>query len=163
VDIDEIETPDLKDRLQALMLDVIILFALMFGLYKVFDALGDVSDLVRMWSFIFLWYIYDPLLTSLFGGTLGHLSMGLRVRRMSDPSRRINILAAYVRFTVKALLGFISVIVVAASSRGQGIHDLVSSSIVIRKRDENKQVSQEELLDVVSSDDDKDVDEHLVG
>lgn len=161
MNLDDVSTPDLKERMQALILDVIILFALMFIMYKVFDAVGDVSDLVRMWGFIFIWYIYDPLLTSLLGGTLGHLAMGLRVRRIKDPNRRINILVAYVRYTVKALFGLISLIMIAASRHGQGLHDLIANSIVISKKSEKIQLSNDELIDT-ADDDQMDLDDHLV-
>ena len=156
------ETPDLKDRLQALIIDTIIIFALMFVFYKIFDALGEVDDNWRMWAVIFLFIIYDPLFTSLFGGTLGHYAMGLRVRNVKKPEKRIHIFAAAVRFAVKAFFGLISLIVISVTSKGQGLHDLIAGSVVITKKKPVQPKLNEELLDTEKDLKPKDMGEEVL-
>ncbi|MBK7033402.1 MAG: hypothetical protein IPH49_09075 [Ignavibacteria bacterium] len=41
----------------------------------------SVPDEVRIIGYVCIFILYDPLLTSLFGGTIGHMMLGLRVRR----------------------------------------------------------------------------------
>ena len=76
-----------------------------------------------------LFFIYEPFCTSKLY-TIGQLLVGMRVRSFSD-RQKISLPAAYVRFVVKFLLGFISFFYIGATENRRTIHDLAAGSIVI--------------------------------
>ncbi|UKN02997.1 RDD family protein [Paracrocinitomix mangrovi] len=130
-----LKTPSLLERAQALILDAVLIVAAMFLISYLFSQFRDVPDSARMYAFIFLFVVYDPLFTS-FGGTLGHRAMGLRVKKEKDPTKNINILTATIRFAIKASLGTISLLTIASDSNGKAIHDFAVNSVVIYKSQE---------------------------
>lgn len=73
---------------------------------------------------------YEPLFTS-FSATVGQRVMGFRVRRQADPTRRIAIPAAYLRYVVKLVLGMISFFTMSFSRQQRAIHDMAAGSVVI--------------------------------
>lgn len=125
--------PTVMERLQALMIDAIVLFFFMYFTSIIFDRMNEVPDKARMAAFIFIFFLYAPLMVSFLGGTLGHRAMKLRVKRYSKQTKNVLLPLAFFRFAVKALLGWISILSISAHSEGRAIHDLVSSSIVIHK------------------------------
>ncbi|MFD2970175.1 RDD family protein [Sphingobacterium bambusae] len=126
--VSEENYPGVFIRVKALVVDGFFLLVLMFILSSVFSAFQHVPDSVRLLSFVFVFFLYDPLFTSLFAGTVGHMAMGIRVKR-EDAERNINFPSAVVRFVIKAALGWISLITV--SSSGMAIHDRVIGSRVV--------------------------------
>jgi uncharacterized RDD family membrane protein YckC len=42
--------------------------------------------MLRIAAFLFVFVFYDPIFTSLFGGTLGHIMFGIRVKGEDDES-----------------------------------------------------------------------------
>jgi len=123
--------PDLKDRIQALFIDLIVTFLFAFIVTKIFESIGEVSDTTRLWTFVFVFILYDPLLTSIIGGTLGHRALNLRVKRNNDPKKNISFPVAVFRYVIKATVGIVSLLAVSMNANGRAIHDLVSGSIVI--------------------------------
>jgi uncharacterized RDD family membrane protein YckC len=79
--------------------------------------------------------IYEPFCTSKLC-TIGQLQFGMRVRRFST-RQKISLPAAYARFIVKWLLGFISFFIIGASENRRTIHDLAAGSIVIDAKETN--------------------------
>jgi uncharacterized RDD family membrane protein YckC len=79
--------------------------------------------------------IYEPFCTSKLC-TIGQLLFGMRVRRFST-RQKISLPAAYARFIVKWLLGFISFFIIGASENRRTIHDLAAGSIVIDAKEAN--------------------------
>lgn len=126
--------PSLLERMKAVVADyvVMIIFFIMFT--YIFEAIGDVSNGVRIGALIFLVGLYDPLCTSLLGGTLGHLMIGLRVRRQSDFDKKIIFPLAIVRFAIKSFLGIISLLTVSGHPNKLAIHDVAVGSVVIYKK-----------------------------
>jgi uncharacterized RDD family membrane protein YckC len=125
--------PGVMERLQAVVLDGICIFFMMYLASGIFDRIGDVPDIAKIWVFVFVFFLYDPLFTSILGGTLGHRAMKLRVRRASNRSKNVFVLLAFVRFAIKAFLGWISLLFVSANSEGKALHDLAVGSVVIYK------------------------------
>jgi uncharacterized RDD family membrane protein YckC len=60
--------------------------------------------------------------------------MNLTVRKFDDQSSNISIGKAFLRFIIKILLGWISFITVTSNKNKRAIHDLVSGSIVIYRK-----------------------------
>jgi len=125
--------PGLMERIQALILDSVILVIFMFAAYNIFEALDNVPVLARQITFIFIFGLYDPLCTSILGGTLGHRAFKLRVKRESNPDKNIWFIMAVIRFVAKAFLGIISLLIVSSNSKGKGIHDFIAGSVVVYK------------------------------
>lgn len=138
--------PDLITRVKAAFFDGIFLVILMFALAVTLDKVAMEDIMIRKVGFVFIFFLYDPIMTAFFGGTLGHLVNGLRVRSEFDENRNINIFMALIRYVVKVSLGFISFFYITSNEKGKAIHDLVAKSVVIefnRKITDNKS----ELLD----------------
>lgn len=122
--------PGILDRTKAVIIDMVVVILLMVAAKYLFSKFDDVPDSLRAGVFIFIWFIYDPLFTSVFGATVGHGANGLCVRRINDPSKKILFPIALIRFVVKTLLGWISLLTVSSSEKRLAIHDHVVGSIV---------------------------------
>src|SRR5262245_18170002 len=113
--------PSLVRRYGATLIDAFFIMFLMILAGVGFQAVSDASVTPRVVVFVLILFVYAPLLTSRLC-TIGQRLTGLRVRRHADPSQRIGIIAAYVRFTVKILLGAISFLTLAVTKERRAIH-----------------------------------------
>lgn len=75
--------------------------------------------------------LYDPVLVSTRGQTVGHRLMGLSVAEESHDAR-INFPRALARSVLKTVLGIPSFLLMAVTRRHQAIHDRVTKSVVVR-------------------------------
>ena len=73
--------------------------------------------------------LYEPVLVSFTGGTLGHYLANLRVVDERDGGN-ISFLKACARVVIKGLLGLYSFAILAATRRNQAVHDLLTRSTV---------------------------------
>lgn len=128
-----INFPSLNERVKATTADAVflILFMILFGF--IFDNMENPPDVYRKLAFIFVFGIYNPLFVALFGGTLGHFVVGLRVKRNSERNRNVFILIAVIRYAIKLGLGVISFFTISNNSERKAIHDIVTGSIVLYK------------------------------
>lgn len=125
--------PSLSDRVQSSFIDLIVIVVFMAVAANALERYEDEGhDWLRMALFFGFWAIYEPLCTTL-GFTLGNLVKGLRVRRHSDPSKRINILQAFVRYVLKVSLGWVSFLTIHTNPERRAIHDIVAGSVVVKK------------------------------
>ena len=130
------ELPTIKTRYISTFIDLLIIFLASFGLAELFDAIGEVADYLRALGFALIVVMYEPILVT-FGCTIGQLIMSIRVRRFKNPEKKITIIAALQRIVMKALLGWISFIMIIFNRHKRAIHDYVSGSIVIIPKDFN--------------------------
>lgn len=130
----EPDYPNIVDRVKAIFVDSIMMIVFMVLATYIFSMFDNVSDNVRMAAFIFIFFLYDPLFTSVFGGTLGHMAIGIRVKKEYDQTKNIIFPLAIIRFIFKASLGWISLLTVSSSKKKNAIHDLIVGSIVIYKK-----------------------------
>ncbi|HYC28596.1 MAG TPA: RDD family protein, partial [Chitinophagaceae bacterium] len=65
--------------------------------------------------------------------TIGNLIKGIRVRRVNDVQRPINIFQAFIRYITKTLLGWLSFITIHSNRDKRAIHDLAAGSVMVRK------------------------------
>lgn len=121
------------DRLKAAMIDGVILIIFMFLVGGLFSNFENIPNLFRIIAFVFIFLLYDPIFTSFFGGTIGHMILRIRVKREGDTKKNIPFLLAIIRFIVKALLGSISLLTVSGSEKGKAIHDKAAGSVVVYK------------------------------
>jgi uncharacterized RDD family membrane protein YckC len=131
----ENEYPGVTERLKAAGIDIILMVANMFLVFFVFESLGqNIPDNIRMIAFIFIVYLYDPVFTSFFGGTLGHLICGICVKRYKYQDSNVFILVALFRFIVKSLFGILSLVSFMNNPKGRALHDIAAGTIVIYRK-----------------------------
>jgi uncharacterized RDD family membrane protein YckC len=115
-------------RVKAILIDGVVLS----GVFLVAALIG--ANIAGSGAAAFLvwfafWVLYDPLMVSRTGGTIGHHLQNLRV--VSDRTgRNPSLPLAFVRNVVKTLLGLLSLLAMAASSRHKALHDLIAGTTV---------------------------------
>jgi uncharacterized RDD family membrane protein YckC len=125
------EYPLLLDRVQSIFIDGVLIIVLMFVFAAVLDRYENTPDWVRIVLFFGLWAVYEPLFV-VFGCTLGQYVKKIRVRRHSDPSRRINIIQSFFRWLFKAFLGWFSFLTISFNPEKRAIHDFIVGSIMVK-------------------------------
>lgn len=129
-----IDKPGLILRIKSTLIDTVVLIALMLLMSMVLNGLDIVSGAVRGICLVAVW-LYEPLFTSI-NRTLGQKVMGLQVRRQTDiqngvEPRPISFPASLIRFILKVLLGWLSLLTIHSSRLGQAIHDKAADSVMI--------------------------------
>jgi uncharacterized RDD family membrane protein YckC len=74
--------------------------------------------------------LYEPLLVSLYGGTIGHRATNLRVLATTS-SGRLPLWQAFLRSLLKLLTGIAAFVVMPLTRRNQALHDLPFGSTVV--------------------------------
>ncbi len=123
--------PSVSDRVKAVFTDTFIMVIFMIIATLIFSFFENVPDNARMVTFIFIVFLYDPLFTTFFGGTLGHMMNGIRVKREKDETKNIILPLAFIRFIFKSLLGWISLLTITGNKKRKAIHDMVVRSVVV--------------------------------
>lgn len=118
-------------RAKAAAIDGFIIIGMMFLISYLSTFMSDLSNSMRIIPFVVFAVLYDPLMTSLKGQTIGHMLMGIKVVRFSDQSKRVAIVPAILRFIMKVILGWISLLTIGSNEDSRAIHDLISDSKVI--------------------------------
>ena len=124
--------PRLIRRVRAILVDSIILPVVMFGVVMVGSAAGVSDGYAKFALLIVPIFVLDPAMVAVTGGTIGHHFQGVRIATL-DGQRNINIFAATLRFVVKVLLGWFSMIFILTTKRHQAFHDLLARSVVVHK------------------------------
>jgi RDD family len=117
-------------RLRGIVIDWIIAMIVLFGALLVATSVRSdhVARTLGILVVIVL-VLYEPILVSLTGGTLGHYFTNLRVVDERDQGN-VSFLKALARLALKSLLGWYSFIVMTATRRNQAVHDLLTRSTV---------------------------------
>ncbi|WP_106793470.1 RDD family protein [Aquimarina sp. Aq78] len=124
----------LPDRIKAVVVDGIVLIALMFVITEIFALFNEVPVFFRIIAFIFIFVLYDPILTARYGGTVGHSFSNIIVKREEDHNKNIAFHKALIRFLIKFSLGWISLVTVTGNEKRKAIHDFAAGSIVIETK-----------------------------
>jgi len=128
---DETAFPSLVVRIKALFVDLVIILVIFTATTLFIDSFGDIPNAAKGFILIFMLCLYDPLLTSLTGNTLGQKIMNLKIGKYREPEKNISLGQAFLRYLSKALLGWVSFLTVTSNKRKRAIHDLASGSIVL--------------------------------
>ena len=123
--------PGLLDRVKAIVTDGVVMILFMLAATYVFSLFENVPDNAKIIAFVFIFILYDPIFTSSFGGTVGHMMVGIRVKRENNERKNILFPFAIVRFIVKASLGWISLLTVTGNVKSRAIHDYLVGSVVV--------------------------------
>jgi uncharacterized RDD family membrane protein YckC len=116
-------------RFQAALIDFMIFMLLMTGALIIAIAIkSDHVTRILGFAFVAIWLLYEPILVSTTGGTIGHYACNLRV--VDDRGGNISFAKAIVRLLIKSVLGWYSFVAMAVTLRHQAAHDLVTKSTV---------------------------------
>lgn len=136
-DINESQTlanlnfPPLMLRIQSMLIDQVFLVVCMIVVFQIISQANlEVSGTIRAALLFGLFFVYEPVCIAL-GCTVGNYLVGIRVRRINDETKNINLLNSYFRFIVKITLGLFSFFTVTSSQMKRAIHDKASESIMI--------------------------------
>jgi uncharacterized RDD family membrane protein YckC len=106
-------------RLRGIVIDWIVAMILLFGALLVASLMrSDHFSRVLGILVVIVLVLYEPVLVSLTGGTLGHYFSNLRVVDERDQGN-VSFLKALARLALKSLLGWYSFIVMTATRRNQ--------------------------------------------
>lgn len=128
--------PRLLRRVQAVLIDSIIFPLGVIGSVYLSGAIVTNETWVKALFLFAPVFILEPFLVSFTGGTIGHHLLKLRVRKIKE-DKNINIVVAIVRFFMKIMLGWMSLVLVLITKRHQAIHDYLLSTIVVNKSSES--------------------------
>lgn len=123
--------PEIFERVKAILIDSVVIVGFMFAISYTFDRYEDIPTYARITAFVFIYLLYDPLFSSVFGGTIGHLMLGIRVKRESNEHKNILFPLAILRYIFKTLLGVISLLTISGDEKRKAIHDHIVGSVVI--------------------------------
>ncbi len=139
----EILYPNLGRRIKAVLVDSIIFTILIMTLIPFLAKFEFYNTIIKLLVLFSPFFILEPLMVSLTGGSIGHHVLKIRVRD-ADRDKNINIFLASLRSVVKLLLGGISLILVLFTKKHQALHDMITNSIVTIN-DSNPLAEQEGL------------------
>jgi uncharacterized RDD family membrane protein YckC len=124
-------------RLRAFVIDWIVILLLLVGvLFAAVAADSNRIGRILGFTFVAVWLLYEPVLVSLTGSTVGHYLCNLRVVDEKTHGN-VGFPKAVARLVIKTLLGLYSFITMATTLRHQAVHDLLTRSTV-QIRDRNK-------------------------
>lgn len=118
-------------RVKAAIIDSIVLIVLMYLASWVFNAIGTVPNYARITIFVVIFLIYEPILISIFGATVGHFFNDIEVKRENNESKNVIFPRAIFRFVFKFFLGWVSLLTIRNNKKGKAIHDFVGGSVVL--------------------------------
>jgi uncharacterized RDD family membrane protein YckC len=123
--------PLLVARIKSTFIDsMLILFVLVIVMMATEDL--EHSTIIKVLLGLILGLLYEPVL-SVYSATVGQRLTGIRIRKTTDLSRRINLLQSIIRFVVKITLGWISFITIHMNPKRRAIHDFVAGSVMVYK------------------------------
>ena len=144
--------PALVLRIRAMCLDAIVFVLLFWIVLLLIWKLQFSSTYLKVIVVAIPLILFEPLWMWMTGSTIGQHIVGIRVANIRT-ERNLFILPAIVRFIVKILLGFYSVITMIVTKRRQSFHDVISNSVVLFKNEStapDRYKIQENTTDVMS-------------
>ena len=131
----ETEYARLFDRVKAAVMDSIVIIAAMYAITEIFTLFENIPDYARIIAAVFIFVLYEPIFVNRFGGTIGHSFNNISVKKDRNIDENISFPIALIRFLIKVLLGWISLLTITANKKGKAIHDFVANSVVIENGD----------------------------
>lgn len=128
-DSDDIDYASFTLRLRAMLLDGVFILAIFYIILIFLTRFENIPSPIRT-ILLALPFVLEPLLVFTVGGTLGHLSVGIRVVD-ANKYQNITFFRSLIRSIVKTFLGLPSFILMTFSKKYQAIHDRCANSVVI--------------------------------
>jgi uncharacterized RDD family membrane protein YckC len=118
----------LRRRIEAIAIDGMVFTVLLMGMIALFSALDITAQAARFAAPLGL-LLYEPILVTWTGGTIGHRYRNLRV--VDDRTGgNVSIGKSLLRFAIKIVLGLPSLITMFLTRRYQAIQDVLTGSTV---------------------------------
>jgi uncharacterized RDD family membrane protein YckC len=130
---DQTSYPRLLRRVQALLIDSLLFFLVIFAWWVTFPLVENQPIWIRVMLPVTGWLIIDPILVSLTGGTPGHHMRQIVVFKSSQ-RERLGLLQSLIRSLLKLITGWWSFVFVLMTKRHQALHDLLARSVVILRQ-----------------------------
>ncbi|MEJ2622031.1 MAG: RDD family protein [Candidatus Thiodiazotropha sp.] len=127
---DQTNYPRLLRRVQALLIDSLLFFLIIFTWWMTFPLVENQPTWIRVILPVTGWLIVDPILVSLTGGTPGHHLRQIAVFK-SRQRVQLGLLQSLVRSLLKLMTGWWSFVFVLMTKRHQALHDLLARSVVV--------------------------------
>lgn len=124
--------PRLIKRVRAFLIDAVLVPFVALAALVIGVSLGVESLPAKLALFFAPILILEPALVAWTGGTVGHHLNRIKIVKKRGGGH-INIFAATVRFVIKALLGWFSLISILTTRKHQAVHDLAAGSVVVHK------------------------------
>ncbi|MFI0430890.1 RDD family protein [Mariniflexile sp. HMF6888] len=121
------------NRIKAAFIDSIIIIGAMYLNSEIFTLFGSIPNTVKIVVSVAIFLLYDPLFTAFNGGTIGHSLSKIGVRKDGEFDKYISFPNAFIRFILKATLGWISLLTITGNEKKKAIHDFAAKSVVIEK------------------------------
>lgn len=117
-------------RFRGIVVDWMIAMAVIFGALSLAITVGN-DNFSRVLGVLVIaaLLLYEPILVSFTGGTLGHYFTNLRVVDARSGGN-VSFPKACARVAIKGLLSWYSFVILAATRRNQAVHDLLTRSTV---------------------------------
>jgi len=126
--------PSLLNRIQALFFDFWVIVGIVMALtLTIFESFDEQFAGFKIALFLMVFFVYEPFMSAS-GGTIGHRTMGITIRKFEDPKCRLNLFQAYFRTAIKFTLGWISFLNLNFDPFKRAMHDKFSGSVVIYSR-----------------------------
>ncbi len=119
-------------RVKAATIDGIVIIVLMYSATEILNLFEAAPNYIRISVFVSIFLVYEPILISFFGATVGHFFSDIVVKREHDEQRNILFPKAVIRFICKFSLGWISLLTISGNEKKKAIHDHVSGSVVLK-------------------------------
>ena len=122
----------LIDRIKSAVIDSIVIIGFMYVSTEILLFFDDVPNYIRIVIAVFIFLLYEPIFVSLFGQSIGHSYLKIKVVKDDTSQKNISFPIAIFRFLCKAFLGWLSFLTVSTSEKKKAIHDLIANSIVVK-------------------------------
>ena len=121
----------LLPRIKAVVVDGIVAIIYMYAITYLFEQFESVSNSFRVAAFLTIFVLYEPVLVSVFGATVGHFFNDISVKRINNQEKNLMFHIALLRYLIKFFLGWVSLLTIHSNDYNQAIHDMVAGSVVI--------------------------------
>jgi uncharacterized RDD family membrane protein YckC len=118
-------------RFQAVAVDALVHGTTLIGLMSLLELLREHREFIggAFAGWLGFTLLYEPLLVSRRGATLGHTLARLRVVDL-ETGGNPDVTHAFARFWLKVTSGLIALVVMAVTRRPQALHDLAAGTYV---------------------------------
>ncbi|WP_420125932.1 RDD family protein [Longimicrobium sp.] len=116
-------------RIQAVVVDGAILASLLLLGPALAGVLPAAASRTVNRAVLLCVVLYEPVMVSVWGGTVGHTLLNLKVVSASTGGR-LPFHRALVRFVTKTVFGLISFLFIALTARHQALHDMAAAAVV---------------------------------
>lgn len=121
--------PSIAKRIKASLADSVVIMTFITLIMAVYIYIGIETPIIFFLIGLFV-FLYEPILVSWQGKTLGHKIFKFRVIDVQTINN-ISFLRAIARFIIKSLFGIVSLFWAFFTNRQQALHDIATRSIVI--------------------------------